>query len=109
MCLCTLREQGSSLPTAQFVIKHCNWELRSVSLTLILGKMVEQRVLKAVFKHAKSRKVTETGQRGCTKGKSLLNDLIVTHDTMTSLVHQNHISTFPGVLTLSPITSSCTS
>lgn len=83
---------GAPFPQLSLLSSTGIGDYRSVSLTSIPGKVMEQRALEAVSKHAKCRKVTGSSQHGFTKGKSFLSDLIVTHDTMTSSVHQNRVS-----------------
>ncbi|GAB0186867.1 mitochondrial enolase superfamily member 1 [Grus japonensis] len=57
---------------------------RPVSLTSIPGKVMEQLILDVISKHVEEKKVIRSDQRGFTKGKSCLTNLIAFYDGMTS-------------------------
>ena len=48
---------------------------RPVSLTSILGKMMEQLILEVIIKQVEEKNVIRSSQRGFTKGKSCLTNL----------------------------------
>lgn len=48
---------------------------RLVSLKLISGKAMEQRILKTIARHIKSKKIISSRQNGFNKGKSCLINL----------------------------------
>ena len=54
-----------------------------VSLTSILGKMMEQLILEVIIKEVEEKKVISSRQYGFTKGKSCLTNLIAFYDEMT--------------------------
>ncbi|GAB0178126.1 mitochondrial enolase superfamily member 1 [Grus japonensis] len=55
---------------------------RSVSLTSIPGRVMEQLILGVISKHVEEKKVIRGGQYGFSKGKSLLTNLIAFYDGM---------------------------
>ncbi|GAB0185971.1 mitochondrial enolase superfamily member 1 [Grus japonensis] len=61
---------------------------RSVRLTSIPGKMMEQLILGVINKHVEEKKVIGSGQHGFTKDKSCLTNLIAFCDGMTSWVDE---------------------
>jgi len=61
---------------------------RPVSLTSILGKMMEQLMLEVIIKQVEERKVIRSSQHGFTKGKSRLTNLIAFYDGMTGWVEE---------------------
>ncbi|GAB0202179.1 mitochondrial enolase superfamily member 1 [Grus japonensis] len=61
---------------------------RTVSLTSIPGKVMEQLILGVINKHVEEKKVIRTGQHGFTKGKSCLTNLIAFYDGMTGWVDE---------------------
>jgi len=58
---------------------------RPVSLTSILGKMMEQLILDVIIKQVEE-KVIRSSQHGFTKGKSCLTNLIVFYNGVTGWV-----------------------
>ncbi|GAB0179933.1 mitochondrial enolase superfamily member 1 [Grus japonensis] len=61
---------------------------RSVSLTSIPGKVMEQLIPWVINKHVEEEKVIGSGQHGFTKGKSCLTSLIAFYDGMTGWVDE---------------------
>ncbi|GAB0204347.1 coiled-coil domain-containing protein 171 [Grus japonensis] len=61
---------------------------RSVSLTSISGKVMEQLILGVINKHVEEKVVIGSGQHGFTKGKSCLTNLIAFCDGMTGWVDE---------------------
>ncbi|GAB0205570.1 mitochondrial enolase superfamily member 1 [Grus japonensis] len=57
---------------------------RSVSLTSIPGKVMEQLILGLTNKHVEEKKVIRSGQHGFSKGKSCLTHLIAFYVSMTN-------------------------
>jgi len=56
---------------------------RLVSLTSILGKMMEHLILDVISKQVEEKKVIRSSQHGFTKGKSCLTNLIAFYNDMT--------------------------
>jgi len=61
---------------------------RPVSLTCILGKVMEHLILEVFSKQVEEKQVIWSSQHGFTKGKSCLTNLIAIHDSMTSWVDE---------------------
>jgi len=61
---------------------------RPVSLTSILGKMMEQLILEVIIKQKEEKNVIRRSQHGFTKGKSCLTNLIAFYDGMTGWVDE---------------------
>jgi len=61
---------------------------RLVSLTAITGKVMEQLILEVIIKQVEEKKVIRSSQRGFTKGKSCLTNLITFYDGMTGWVDE---------------------
>ena len=59
---------------------------RSVGLTSILGKAMEQVILYTISRHMKDKKVIRSSQHGFTRGKAWLTSLRNFYDEMTGLV-----------------------
>ncbi|GAB0195215.1 mitochondrial enolase superfamily member 1 [Grus japonensis] len=61
---------------------------RSVSLTLVPGKVMEQIILSAITRHVQDNQVIRPGQHVFMKGRSCLTNLIVFYDKVTCLVDE---------------------
>ncbi|GAB0175842.1 mitochondrial enolase superfamily member 1 [Grus japonensis] len=61
---------------------------RPVSLTLVLGKVMEQIILSAIMWHVQDNKVVKPSQHGFMKGKSCLTNLISFCDEVICLVDE---------------------
>jgi len=61
---------------------------RSVSLTSIPGKVMEQLILEVIIKQVEEKKVIRSSKHGFTKGKSCLTNLIALYDDMTGWVDE---------------------
>jgi len=61
---------------------------RPVSLTSILGNMMEPLILEVITKQVEENKVIMSSQHGFTKGKSYLTSLIAFYDDMTGWVDE---------------------
>ncbi|KAK4828844.1 LOW QUALITY PROTEIN: hypothetical protein QYF61_000901 [Mycteria americana] len=61
---------------------------RPVSLTLVLGKVMEQIILSAITWHVQDKQVIRPSQRGFMKGRSCLTNLISFYDKVTHLVDE---------------------
>jgi len=68
--------KGSVTPIFKKGKKEDPGNYRPVSLTSILGKMMEQLILEVIAKQVEEKKVIRSSQHGFTKGKSCLTDLI---------------------------------
>lgn len=64
---------------------------KSVSLTLIPGKVMEQILFKANSKQVKNKKMTRSSHYGFVKGKSCLNSLISSYNEMPNFVDNGKV------------------
>ena len=71
--------------------KGCREDLgsyRPVSLTSVLGKMMEQIVLRGITRHVQDNQGIRPSQHGFTEGRSCLTNLISFYDLVTHLVDE---------------------
>ncbi|CAM4674736.1 unnamed protein product [Lepidochelys kempii] len=61
---------------------------RPISLTSVLGKIMEQILKESILKHLEDRKVIKNSQHRFTKGKSCLTNLIVFYDKIIGSVNE---------------------
>ncbi|KAK4816607.1 hypothetical protein QYF61_018655 [Mycteria americana] len=61
---------------------------RPVSLTLLLGKVMEQIILSAIIQHVQDNQVIRPSQHGFMKGRSCLTNLISSYEEVTHLVDE---------------------
>ncbi|KAK4828904.1 hypothetical protein QYF61_001462, partial [Mycteria americana] len=61
---------------------------KPVSLTLVLGKVMEQIILSAIMWHVQDNQVIRPSQHGFVKGRSCLTKLISFYDKVTCLVDE---------------------
>ncbi|KAK4826389.1 LOW QUALITY PROTEIN: hypothetical protein QYF61_008060, partial [Mycteria americana] len=61
---------------------------RPVSLTLVLGKVMEQIILSAITRHVQENQVIRPSQHGFRKGRCCLTNLISFYDKVTRLVDE---------------------
>ncbi|KAK4826466.1 LOW QUALITY PROTEIN: hypothetical protein QYF61_009193 [Mycteria americana] len=61
---------------------------RPVSLTSVLGKLMEQIILSAITRHAENNQGIKPSQHGFRKGRSCLTNLISFYDKVTRLVDE---------------------
>ncbi|KAK4810169.1 LOW QUALITY PROTEIN: hypothetical protein QYF61_010481 [Mycteria americana] len=61
---------------------------RSVSLTLVVGKLMEQIILSAITQHVEDNQGIKPSQHGFRKGRSCLTNLISFYDKVTRLVDE---------------------
>jgi len=59
-----------------------------VSLTSILGKVMEQFILEIIIKQVEEKKVTRSSQHGFTKAKSCLTNLIAFYNDVSGWVDE---------------------
>ncbi|GAB0179960.1 mitochondrial enolase superfamily member 1 [Grus japonensis] len=63
-------------------------DYRSVSLTSVPGKVMEQFILSAITQHVQDNQVIRPSQHGFMKGRSCLTNLISSYDKVTRLVDE---------------------
>jgi len=74
------------------IFKKCKKEdpgnYRTVSLTSIPGKVMEQLIVEVIIQQVEEEKVIRSSEHGFTKGKSCLTNLIAFHDGVTDWVDE---------------------
>ena len=63
-------------------------DYRSVSLTLVLEKVMEQAILREIIQHLQDNQGIRLSQHGFMKGRSCLTNLISFYDWVTVLVNE---------------------
>lgn len=71
---------------------------RVISLTSILGNVMEQLILQTIYRHIKDETISRSSQHGFTEGKSCLTSLINFCDEVTGLVdEESSMYCLPGL------------
>jgi len=81
-------EKPVSLQSSKQGKKEDPGNYRPLSLTSILGKVMEQLILDVIIKQVEENKVIRSSQHGFTKGKSCLTNQMAFYDDMTGWVHE---------------------
>ena len=82
----TGRKQMSLLPSRR--ARQSVGSSRLVSVTLIPGKVMEQRTLESICKHMKGKMVIGSSQPGFAKGQFCLTKLTALYNEVTSLLDE---------------------